>query len=466
MSDAVRTALVALADAYSADSADRLEDLEAVLYRALDEPGREPPDWEVLRRIGETALRRPSGQPEAFEAFVRAVVSAPTEPQRDLALQALQLLSGEGNTECARGVPAETLEQLRDEAKSAGRQEGAYDEIASLLARILLLRGSVHMAQEVALGSSLPTVEADPLLGELSASSRVADLLLAGRVDEAEEWLDRQTPTSPDSPLLALRAWCSYARGDLAATIQLSSASTRNAELAMTEALALLRQAADMGDDGTLTNQAVIAAGRAARLERSRAEVFLVRAQVLLEHDVDLAEGRSLLQKGLGLLSEVSTAIYWWPLQQEARHNEHFAYFELECAAMLGDHQQVLEKSNGLFGTALRTHQDGAIIQLRASSLAATGALADAAFAFGEAARHHQAAGDAVSQLECLREQLTPEPSGPAATDLAEALWAGTLEMTDPVSAGPVLDEACAVLDDNTATIPADTVGRANVVLG
>ena len=465
----VRAALANLAQALSEDPK-RVDEAVDAIGRALAEPGDSPADWELMGQLGNIVSRQTGRGPQAFHYYVRSIAEAPPEAQRELAGRALKLLDGTDGIECARAVPTRTMELLCENSADAFRRTTTaaadHDEVASLVARILLLRGSVDQAQQVALGSSAPTIENDPVLVELSVSARAGDLLRAGRVEEAAEWLAGQDPTGPDSPIWALRAWCSYARGDLEATIKQGRASSRNAELALAEALALLRQAADQGDDGSLANQAVIAAGRASRLEPSRAEVFVVRAQVLLERDIDLTEGRSLLDKGLGRLRDVTGAVYWWPLQQQARRDEHFAYFELECAAMMGDHAAVLGRSGDLFGTALTTHQDAAILELRARALAETGAAQEAAATFGDAARHHQAAGDAISQLACLREQLQVEPAGPAATDLAEALWAGTLETGDPISAAPHLDEACAVLEANTATIPEDTVGRANVVLG
>jgi hypothetical protein len=460
VSTSVRMAMAALADAL-AEQPDRLEQAEAALRNARAEPGDQPADWALLRRLAELQLRGGNRQAAAFGCYVEAIRHATIADTEDSLVQpALELIRGPAGLECGRAVSEEAVDDLRRLAA------GAPDSrLLVLVTHLLLVRGEVNEAQQVVDGH--PSEHgwfSDPTLELVELASQASRLLQRGELAGAEELLFRPGLSVPGSPLRPLRAWFRYVEHDLTSALAECRTGELTSDLAIAETLTLLRALAEQGTEAATPWDVMAAATRATRLEPRAPEVLLVRAQVLLECDQDLSEGRELLARGLSRLSGGPEQFFWWVLQEHGRQDDRYRYFRLECAAAQHRAETVLELYQPDW-TGLTSRQLAAMHQQVGRAYEELGRTGDAMLLLSTAADGYAETGEDAAELDCLLEQAEIQPSSPAALLAAERLWASThdpavLDWPDRLGKASRIAYAA-----GPGLAPQDA-GRANILLG
>jgi len=461
MSTSVRMAMTALADAL-AEHPDRLDQAEAALRDARAEPGDQPADWALLRRLAELQLRGQGREAVAFGCYVEAIRDAAGSGDDDLLVRpALELLRGPAGLDCGRAVSDEAVAELRRLADQA-----SDSRLTVLVSHLLLVRGAVDEAKQVVDGHATEHGwSADPTLELVELASQAGRLLQRDDLTGAEQLLFQSGLSVPDSPLRPLRAWLRYVRHDLTSALAECRTGELTSDLAIAETLTLLRAIAEQSDGAASPRDALAAVTRATRLEPRAAEVLLVRAQVLLECDLDLTEGRELLARGLRRLTGGPEQFLWWVLQERGRRDDRYRYFRLECAAAAERPDAVLELHKRGEWTELADRQHAAVQQQVGRAYERLGWPEEAVLSLGSAAMSYADAGDDAAELACLLEQAEIQPSGPAALAAAERLWATTYNAS-ALDWPERLGQASRIVYAAGPNLAVRDAGRANILLG
>lgn len=419
--ESVRTARANLAMALMA--VEEWADAQRHLELALDSPGDSPPEWQLLTELGHVAERR--GDPvAALEKFLEALVVTPRESSSQSAGHALRQLGRQRGSWLAQRADQDLYQRLLDRGSQVGNEA-----ISKVAARLATLRGDLRKAGEIANENSEQVGDDSAWRTAMQASS-VLSMLEEFRFEDALKALDA-VQGEDESALGHLRALALYGQERDLEAIRVCADLPPNPDLCVVRAISYLALAASMvgQERAARLERARDAAALAARLDSGNPEPNLARAQVLLEGDLDLIEGRRLLKRAVKHLDAgVDTQhLLVWRLQSRRRTDELYAYFDVEFAHALGREDELISRVRAMSFSETSSRQDGAARQRLAGALVSKKDIAGAVEAYGLAADSFAVATDIKSARLCLEAQLRLEFSVPTALGLAERSWQSAL---------------------------------------
>ena len=413
----VRTAQANLAMALAATS--NWADAERYLELAIGTPGDSPPRWQLLTELGHIASYREEPM-RALEQFLQALLDSPIECSEEPARCVLEQLDGERGPWLAQRADGDLYQQLLARGSAPGN-----DPASKVAARLATLRGDLHKAGEIAQENRGP-MDGDSAWRTAIQASTVLSMLEEFRFADALEALD-EVHGEDESAVAYLRALALYGEQRDHDAIKACSGFSSKPDLCVVNAISYLAlAAATVGSERVaLLERARDAAALAARLDSGNPVPNLVRAQVLLEGDLDLTEGRRLLKRAVKHLGEGSHTQdpLLWRLQSRRRDDDLYAYFDVEFAHALRRDDQVIARMQSMDLTVTSHRQDGAARQRLGSAFADRGDIQDAVDAYTMAADSFAFAGDVELERACLKLQLDLEFSAPIALRLAERSW-------------------------------------------
>jgi hypothetical protein len=418
----IRAARVDLALALM-EAGDRLSEAAHELWKALDEPGGDPADWEIHRHLAALAERQDDPN-TALRETLAATLEAPPQAADELARWALDLLEGRGESQRAAGLDASQVREL-------GSRAGDRDTPASLVQlalRMLLLRGEEDAARSVLTSPSGASLPASPAIGAAQAVTRALRLIDEGSFTSAVAVLEEAGVTDDDPAGAATRALALYGADRLDEAYAAAEAAPDTFDAAVVQALVWLARAArGDGDTADLVDpsaEADRAASAAARIEPSLGDGLLLRAQVALEALEDLDGGRQLLHKALRRLEKRPERARLWRVQQMVRDDGPFRYTRLEMAAACERWEELLEirvHELPFIGTSDRQAAASAE-RIAEAQLAAARAEASAAF-YGAAAQFYANFGERAGALRARQLAFSAHPTPDGGLALAEECW-------------------------------------------
>jgi len=415
-----REARVQLALAMTDDPSRRGE-AEAELRRALSEPGGEPPDWRLHFHLGELASDRAA----ALSEFLAAVVAAPTADAGGPVDAALALLDGPDAANLASRLDAQDVRRLRG---LVNREDS--DPAKLLAAHILVLRGEADIVAPLVSASADSPIRDDPALRTANAVSRALELVAQGD-DQAALGLLAEQDLPPHEPAAAaVRALALYGLGDLEEALQALIDTVPTFDIAAVRALVWLRRAAaSTGNERQAAiTKADSAASEAARIDPSRGEGLLLRAQVALEGTPNIESGRKLLTQAIRRLDTQLEREWLWRVQQRVRGDDVFRYMTFEVAAARGRRDELLVlRPAELPFAGMTSIQNAALAELAAVACRDSGRLDEAVEFFETAIELYNRADQPDRELEVRQTVAAFRPTVAGSLELARQWWAASL---------------------------------------
>jgi len=426
------------------DDPDRREEAVSELRQALSEPGGEPPDWLIHFHLGKLASDRPA----ALSEFLAAVMAAPTACAAEPTDAALALLDGRDAANLASGLDGQDVSKLRELA----RREDSHPA-KRLAVHILLLRGEADIAAPLLSVSVDSPIQDDPALRRANTVSRALDLVKRGDDQAALGLLTGQDLVPEDSAAAAVRALALYGLGNFEEALQALIDTVPTFDSAAVRALVWLRRAAtSTGDE---RQDAIIeadrAASEAARIDPSRGEGLLLRAQVALEGTPNIEGGRKLLTQAVRRLDAQPEREWLWHVQQRVRRDDLFRYMTFEVAAACDRSDELLALHPGDLPFAGTTSfQNAALAELAAVACRNAGQLDDAVEFFEAAVRFYDQADQLDRGLEARQALADIRPTVASSLDLAEQWWAASFraEAHGPMAVTTAVQRGLASLDE------------------
>lgn len=418
----IRAARVDLALALI-ETGDRLSEAARELWKALDEPGAEPADWEVHRHLAGLAERQDDPN-TALRETLAATLEAPPRDADELARWALNLLEGRGERQRAAGLDASQVREL-------GLRAGDRDMPASLVQlalRMLLLRGDEDAARSVLTSPSGASLPATPAVGAAQAVTRALQLIDDGEFPDAVAVLQEAGVTEDDPAGAATRALALYGAGRLDEAYAAAETAPDTFDAAVVQALVWLARAAggDADSAGLIdpAAEADRAASAAARIEPSLGDGLLLRAQVALEALEDLEGGRQLLKKALRRLDKRPEGARLWRVQQMVRDDGLFRYARLEVAAACERWEELLDiPVHELPFIRTSDRQAAAAAERIAEAQEAAGRADEAAEFYAAAAQFYANYGERAGALRARQLAFDAHPTPDGGLALAEERW-------------------------------------------
>jgi tetratricopeptide (TPR) repeat protein len=403
-------------------SSNQLGEASAMLRRALDEDGDDPPVWRIHLTLGDLIARTGAEPVEAMTEVLIAAIDAPLDEAKEPVRVALEMLTRADRSWMSR-LDASVVDALVDRA----RETGAPPSMVSLAAVLSMLHGSLDTVGSVVSRSTEAEVRADPAIEAAQSVARALDLIDGGRFGEAVAYLDTRAGTVELPAAAAARALALYGQGDLHKALEVAAAAPETFETASAQAIVWLRRAGEgdiFDEDVDPVAQASRAASAAARLEPSLADGLLLRAQVELEGLVDVEAGRRLLEQAVRRLNGEPERVRLWRLQQATRDDDLFRYMKVEVAAACNRPGELaaIQPEDLPFGrTAWR--QDAAVAHLVAVAKENDRDPDGAAQMYRTAAGYYKNAGEPDLALDVLRSATALRPSADDVIQLADDLW-------------------------------------------
>ena len=427
------------------DDPSRREEAEAELRQALSEPGGEPPDWRLHFHLGELASDRAA----ALSEFLTAVLAAPTADAGGPAEAGLALLDGRDAPNLASRLDAQDVHKLIELVE----REGSHLATIKLAVHILVLRGEVEEAGPLLSVSVDSQIKDDPALHTANIVSRALELVTQGD-DEAALGLLTEQHLPPDEPAAAtVRALALYGLGHLEEALQALIDTVPTFEIAAVRALVWLRRAAASAGDKRqdAITEADRAASEAARLDPSRGDGLLLRAQVALEGTPNIESGRKLLIQAVSRLDAQPEREWLWRVQQRVRGDDLFRYMTFEVAAACGRRDELLAlRPEELPFAGMTLRQDAALAELAAVACRGAGRLADAVEFFEAAVEFYDQADQPDRELEVRQALAVIRPTVTGSLELAERWWAASFraEAQGSEAVTKAVQRGLAVLDE------------------
>jgi len=397
---------------------DRREDAAAELRRALAEPGSEPPDWRLHFYLGKLT----SDHAEALSESIAAVVTAPVTEQRGPTEAALALLDDRDAASLASGLDSKEMNKLLKITEA----DAAQPETVKLAIQLLFLRGEIDTARRFMSASVDPQVQHDPVLRVANVVRSALELVDQGDYEAALSQVTGQA-LPPNEPATAMAyALAFYGLGKLDDALNALGSALATFDTAAVYALVWLRRAA--ARTGVKQEDAIARAERAAseavRLDPSRGEGLLLRAQITLEGTRHIESGRRLLVKAMRRLKDKPEQALLWRVQQRVRDDAPFQYVVFEIAAACGRRSELLAlRPEQLPLRGMTQFQNGALAELVAQACRDTQRLDDAAEFFQAAVRYYESAEEPDRALEARRALIDIHPTSERSLQLAEHYW-------------------------------------------
>lgn len=427
--ESVRTARANLAMALVA--AEEWADAQRHLELALSSPGDSPPEWQLLTELGRIAERQ-GDTVSALEQFLKALVVTPRESSSESAAYVMKQLGRDRGSWLAQMADEDLYQRLLGFGSHGGNEA-----VARVAARLATLRGDLYKAGEIA-QENTDLVSGDSAWRTAIQASSVLSMLEEFRFEEALTALNA-VQGDDEGALGYLRALALYGQQRELEAIKVCSDLPPKPDLYVAQTISYLALAAStVGPErAALLERARDAAALSARLDAGNPEPNLARAQVLLEGDLDLSEGRRLLKRAVKHLDDgVDTQhLLAWRLQARRRADDLYAYFDVEFAHALGRVDDLISRGRDMSFRGTSHRQNGAAQQRLAGALADKEDIAAAVEAYGFAADSFAYAADTERERVCLERQLSLMFSVPTALRLAERSWQSAL-------AEPVRDAA------------------------
>lgn len=432
----VREARAILAEALLED--DDLAAAEEELRFAMDAPGDRPTTAALLGSLARVALRRHE-IPEAVALL--SVALSESNGTAEVSAQLNDIFSSSDEQIDLRSLGADVV------ARIIGRA-GEPDAPADLLrvaTRLHLLRGNPVEAGLLVENASGSEVGDDPDLQSVRQLARAWTSLENGDSATARRILDGEPRHDVTR---VLEAFASYCEGDL--DTALSLVDTPSSYLgAVVRSLTLLRCAVDRpGEEPRLRDEALSWASEAARIDPSRPDALLLRAQVALESDDTIPEGRRLLGRAIDIDVE-PTGVDWWRLQANTRLDDSFRFVQLEVAAEMGDHDKVRSFGESIPLATTSFYQDAEMSERVGRAHVATDGATAASFFRQAASAHLRRSPAAVADaLDATRAAQRLDPTTRGAFSEVELVWRSTHELDGSgADAAELLQGAISQLD-------------------
>lgn len=413
----MRAARLHLAHALMSDPG-RQKDAEAELRLALAEPGEEPPDWRLHLDLGKLA----SDKAAALSEYLAALAAAPAGDAGEPTGAALAVLGGKDGPSLASGLDAQNVRRLIEVAERGN----CHPETVKLAVQVLSLRGEIDRAGPLLSATANSQLHDDPALRTAYTVNRALKLVEHGDHQAALGLLAQPDLPSDEPAAATVRALALYGLGRLDEGLRVLADTAPTFDTAAVKALLWLRRSSESTEDKrkAAITEADKAASEAARLDPSRGEGLLLRAQITLEGTTNVEGGRRLLGKAVHRLEGEPEQALFWRVQQRVREDGLFRYVAFEVAAACGRRAELLSLRREQLPLGNTTPLQNALLAELVAVAYQDAKLLDTAAEFFEAAIEFYDNADEPDRTLKAREALAViRPTVALSLKLAEQWW-------------------------------------------
>ena len=451
----MREARLQLARALMNDPA-RRKDAENELRLALAEPGEEPPDWRLCLYLGELAGDRAA----ALSQYLAALAAAPAPDVGEPTDAALAVLGGSDGPSLASGLDAQDVRKL---VEVAGRGN-CHPKTVKLAVHILLLRGEIYRAGPLLSAAADSQIQGDPALRAAYTVSHAFELVEQGDEQAALDLLTQRDLPPYEAAAATVHALALYGLGRLDEVLRVLTDTAPTFDTAAVRALVWLRLSGESAESErrVAIAEADKAASAAARLDPSRGDGLLLRAQVTLEGTTNVEGGRRLLSKAVHRLETRPEQALFWRVQQRVRRDDLFRYVTFEAAAACGRGADLLALRPGQLPLRNVTSlQNGLLAELAAVAYRDVGRPDDAENFFEAAIGFYDNANEPDRTLTARQALAVLRPTVARSLELAEQWWLASFraDTQGRMAVSAAVQQGLSVLDELDTRAPDQAPG-------
>jgi tetratricopeptide (TPR) repeat protein len=429
----------------------RRKDAETELRLALAEPGEEPPDWRLHLYLGTLA----SDNAAALSEYLAAVAAAPAADVGEPTSTALTVLGGNDGPSLASGLDAQDVRKLVEVAQRGN----CPSETVKLAVQVLSLRGEIDQTLPLLSATADSQIQGDPALRTAYTVNRALELVEHGDDQGALGLLAEQDLPSDEPSAATARALAFLGLGRFDEGLRMLADTAPTFDTAAVKALFWLRRAGESIEDErkAAITEADRAASEAARLDPSRGDGLLLRAQVTLEGTTNVESGRRLLGKAVHRLEGKPEQALFWRVQQRVRKDDLFRYMAFEVAAACGRGDELLALQPAELPLKTTTWlQDALLAELVAVACRDAKLLDDAVEFFEAAVEYYDNAGEPDRTLKAQEALASIRPTVARSLRLAEQWWTASFRADNKGRRGvsTAVERGVSVLDELDARAP------------